>query len=473
MTERGGGVESRPTRWLRATVYHLIAVVSAASCLAAVAAAQSPTPTPVPRNISISPTVTNISPPTPSATISVLIDNAADINGYTIQVAYDNETAVHFTGASRTGTLTSASCEVFGGNLSRTCSVGSSNVGVICTDSSECTGGTCQATAIVAAACVSTPLSGSGTLFNMTFEGLANGTANLTITKCLITLQPSTEVVPCNVVGGQIVVSGIPTATPTPSLTPTNTSTPTDTPTATSSPTNTPTNTPTDTATATPSVTDTPTQTSTATPTNTSTQTATQTATGTAAPTQTPTNTPTITNTPLPTDTPTNTPTNTQTATPTNTPVNTATPTQTATRTPTNTPVPVAPVITGGTIAGLSRVSGHGTPGIPDLMLEICSAGVGGTPGDCVEILGRGGTNVSGNFTQGGLSGIGLNRPLIAGEVIFAVDQQNTITGPPVTVQGGAPIPDVTPWGAAALAVTLLIAIAVRMRLARVAQSRR
>jgi hypothetical protein len=186
-------------------------------------------------------------------------------------------------------------------------------------------------------------------------------------------------------------------------------------------------------------------------------------------PTSTPTNTPTITNTPLPTGTPTLTPINTQTATPTHTPVNTATPTQTATQAPTNTPVPVAPVITGGTVAGLSRVSGHGALNIPEPQLEICSAGVGGTPGNCVEILGTGGTNASGNFLQGGMSGIGLNRPLVAGEVVFAVDLQHGVTGPPVTVQAGAPIPDVTPWGAAALGLALLIAIALRMRLTRVA----
>jgi hypothetical protein len=149
--------------------------------------------------------------------------------------------------------------------------------------------------------------------------------------------------------------------------------------------------------------------------------------------------------------------------------VSTATPTQTATQTSTNTPAPVAPVITGGTVAGSSRVAGHGALNIPEPQLEICSAGVGGTPGNCVETIGTGGTNGLGNFAQGGVSGIGLNRPLIAGEVIFAVDLQHGVTGPPVTVQAGAPIPDVTPWGAAMLAVALLIAIALRMRLARVA----
>jgi len=118
-------------------------------------------------------------------------------------------------------------------------------------------------------------------------------------------------------------------------------------------------------------------------------------------------------------------------------------------------------------------VLGQGSPNIPEPLLKICSAGVGGTPGDCVETLGTGGTNASGDFVQGGVSGIGLNRPLIAGEVIFAVDLQHDVTGPPVTVQAGAPIPDVTPWGASALVMALLIAIVMRVRLARVAQRRR
>jgi hypothetical protein len=128
-------------------------------------------------------------------------------------------------------------------------------------------------------------------------------------------------------------------------------------------------------------------------------------------------------------------------------------------------------VITTGTVAGSSRVSGHGAPNVPEPQLKICSAGVGGTPGDCVETLGTGGTNGVGNFSKGGVSGIGLNRALIAGEGVFAVDEHGVtpLPGPPVTVQAGAPIPDVTPWGAAMLAGALLIAIALRMRLNRLA----
>lgn len=120
-----------------------------------------------------------------------------------------------------------------------------------------------------------------------------------------------------------------------------------------------------------------------------------------------------------------------------------------------------------GTIAGSLRVFGHGAPNIPEPLLEICSAGVGGTAGNCNEVLGTGGTDMLGNFVQGGESGIGLNRPLIAGEVIFAVDLQHSITGPPVTVAPSAPIPDVNSWGAGVLAAILLIALAVRSRLVR------
>lgn len=268
-------------------------------------------------------------------------------------------------------------------------------------------------------------------------------------------------------------------------------------PTPTKTPTNTPSSTPTMTPTSSPSVTATPTQTSTGTPppTNTPTATSTPTPTRTQTPTPTPTNTPTTTNTPSPTSTSTSTATNTatrtatatptvtptptpsltpsSTGTPTNTPPPTATPTQTGTptatntRTPTSTPVPVSPVITGGTVAGSLRVFGQGPPNIPEPLLEICSAGVGGTPGNCNEVLGTGGTDMLGNFVQGGVSGIGLNRPLIAREVIFAVDLQHSITGPPVTVGPSAPIPDVNPWGAGVLAAILLIALAVRSRWVR------
>jgi hypothetical protein len=101
------------------------------------------------------------------------------------------------------------------------------------------------------------------------------------------------------------------------------------------------------------------------------------------------------------------------------------------------------------------------------MLLEICSAGVGGTAGNCNEVIGTGGTDMSGNFAEGGVSGIGLNRPLIAREVIFAVDLQHSITGPPVTVSPSAPIPDVNFWGAGVLAAVLLIALALRSRLVR------
>ncbi len=72
-----------------------------------------------------------------------------------------------------------------------------------------------------------------------------------------------------------------------------------------------------------------------------------------------------------------------------------------------------------------------------------------------------------GNFVQAGSPGIGLNRPLVAGEFIFVIDLQGNITGPAVVVQQSAPIPDVNPWGAAAMAIGLTVALALRLRAAR------
>jgi hypothetical protein len=201
-------VELRRTRWLRAAVFCFVAIVSAIGSFTVVAGAQTPTPTP--RNVSIFPAVANISWPTPGATVSVLIDNATGVGGYTVAVAYDNETAVQATGISTTGTLSEGSGCFFESNTeSRTC-VGGSEAGQICpkpTGTSDCPGGTCRASAIGSWFC-ETPLGGSGTLFNITFQGLANGTSNVTISDCL--LGVGSESVPCNLVGGQIVVSGYP-----------------------------------------------------------------------------------------------------------------------------------------------------------------------------------------------------------------------------------------------------------------------
>ncbi len=123
------------------------------------------------------------------------------------------------------------------------------------------------------------------------------------------------------------------------------------------------------------------------------------------------------------------------------------------------------------------RVFGIGAPDIPEPQLEICSAGPNGIPEGCAPgsddvFLGAGGTNGAGNFEQGGSAGIGLNRGLIAGEMVFAIDLQHGLNGPAVPVKPTPPIPDVNPWGAAALATALLIAIATRLRLARIPRTR-
>jgi hypothetical protein len=132
----------------------------------------------------------------------------------------------------------------------------------------------------------------------------------------------------------------------------------------------------------------------------------------------------------------------------------------------------VAPVITGGNTAGSSRVFGHGVPNIPDPLLKICSAGLNGiaegcAPGTDDVLLGIGGTDGQGNFESISGIGVGLSRPLVAGEKIFAVDLQDNLPGPSVPVSPGAQIPDVNAWGAAALAVSLFIGIATRMRTMR------
>lgn len=178
---------------------------------------------------------------------------------------------------------------------------------------------------VITAACPSGLPAGGGTLFNVTFQGVANGVTALDFTQtddvpdgCLLNEgSPS-----CEPVDGQLTVGTVgPTATST--ATATNTSVPA---TATAS------STPTASATATNTV-----------PTATATPSFTATFTNTIGPSPTPTNTGTATFTPTVTSTATvtNTPVNTNTTTPTltqsQTPTITSTPTVTPTRTVTNT----------------------------------------------------------------------------------------------------------------------------------------
>ncbi len=101
-----------------------------------------------------------------------------------------------------------------------------------------------------------TPVSGSGALLQITFKGLAAGTAALNFTSAILS-DGSGTLIPSTTQNGTVTVTGGPTNTPTPTNTPagpTNTPTPTSTPagpTNTPTPTNTPggpTNTPTPTS---------------------------------------------------------------------------------------------------------------------------------------------------------------------------------------------------------------------------------
>ncbi|MDX2170295.1 MAG: IPTL-CTERM sorting domain-containing protein [Deltaproteobacteria bacterium] len=312
----------------------------------------------------------------------------------------------------------------------------------------------------------------SGALFNVTFQGVANGTTALTFTQvtplipngCFINEGTPT----CERSDGSLTVGPVgPTATATstntiaPSVTSTvtrtstatRTSTLTNTPTATATntvpPTNTATRTPTATVTDTPTIGPSPTSSQTRTVTNTPTATLTATATVTVPPSS----TATVTSTPQSTATITNTPTVTFTATLTLTP--------TATATATATPVPV-PRITSGAVAGSTRVFGNGARNLVSPAIQIIAENGG-------AVLGSGGTDGDGRFTDGSL-GIGLNRELVAGERIFARDTVNDIDGPIVIVGPRPPtaIPSLDQYGTALLA--LLIGGALIWQLARLAR---
>lgn len=197
-----------------------------------------------------------------------------------------------------------------------------------------------------------------------------------------------------------------------------------------------------------------------------------QVGTPTATPTETPhtpTGTPTDTPTGTPTRTPTNTPINTTTSTSTRTLTHTRTPTSTST--PTDTPTPRGPMILSGADEGSSRVFGSGAPNLPDTCIVVCEAGLNmtGCQVDDMEI-GRGGTDGSGNFRDGGDPGIAVVPPLAAGDRICAVD---VCSDPPrdgncVLVTAPAPAPAMSPRGLmGAVALLSLVAMVGVMRLRR------
>jgi hypothetical protein len=174
-------------------------------------------------------------------------------------------------------------------------------------------------------------------------------------------------------------------------------------------------------------------------PTAAGTATATATATGTA--TATDTASATHTNSPTATDTQTaTTDTGTPTATATNPPTATATnATPTAAATVTNTPRrPLSPIIR-RLLEHLRRIFGSGTPNIPPPFLQIWSVGQNGAVengGGDDEMLGSGGTDAGGEFQSS--PGIGLDRPLRMGEMIYALDLANGLSGPAAPVAGVA-----------------------------------
>jgi hypothetical protein len=113
-------------------------------------------------------------------------------------------------------------------------------------------------------------------------------------------------------------------------------------------------------------------------------------------------------------------------------------------------------------VGGSTRVFGIGAANVASPGIEIIA--VNGN-----EVIGSGGTTGSGSFSDG-QPGIGLTRPLIAGESIFALDTVHNVTGPTVTVGPQPPIqiPAMDPYGAAALAG--LIGAALLWQLAALAR---
>lgn len=105
------------------------------------------------------------------------------------------------------------------------------------------------------------------------------------------------------------------------------------------------------------------------------------------------------------------------------------------------------------------------TPGNNCITIFDCAPGTCNDGSDTA--IGTGSVDGAGNFV------IDVSPPLVANQQIYATDTCNGVTGPDVLVRSTGQIPDVTPWGAALLAAALLIAMAVRVRLAKGSAARR
>ncbi len=83
-----------------------------------------------------------------------------------------------------------------------------------------------------------------------------------------------------------------------------------------------------------------------------------------------------------------------------------------------------------------------GTPNIPAPFLQIWSSGPNGAAENGTnddELLGVGGTDASGEFVSS--PGIAIDRPLRAGEMVYALDLANGLTGPAALVTGPPALP--------------------------------
>lgn len=309
-------------------------------------------------------------------------------------------------------------------------------------------------------------LTGSGPLIAITFTGVSNGMTDLTfdMTPNIPNGCQFNEGTPsCEPTPGHLTVGAVgPTGTATASRTTTATATRTVPPIATNTATTTVPPSATNTVTATSTLTSAVTATITATRTSTATVTDTPTAGPSPTPSQTltPSNTPTITQTPTASLTPsatlTTSPTGTITSTATQSATATITPPRTATATATATTVPT-PLIISGAVGGSTRVSGIGARNIAAPGIEIVAENGG-------QVIGTGGTTETGAFFDG-QPGIGLIRPLVAGERIFPRDTVNNLVGPVVTVGPQPPtaIPTMDEYGMAVLGTLLGLTLAWRL----------
>jgi hypothetical protein len=130
----------------------------------------------------------------------------------------------------------------------------------------------------------------------------------------------------------------------------------------------------------------------------------------------------------------------------------------------------------GGVSPGSTRVFGTGTPRRQpdDMCIQIFAAGPDRMPGTSDdELLGSGGTDAEGSFVDPEeMPGIGLSRPLVAGDHVFALDVCSGLRGSTVVVVVALPAPALS-WLSLLTALGALIWTARRnLRVVRTSRSR-